>query len=210
MRTFAIALLGALLLAGAADARKKRTYCQKAVSAQHGKLVKRTGGVTVYRTGRLVNACSDAKRFNASLYGMAPGYKVTGVFAKKSRCLAVLMTASGKLPEVLYKDLGDKTDTSSTVDTIGFNHAAATVGSMAVTNNCAAAWGESITDGEASTYRVRVRGFGKATDLSSGVTEIATVTGPADIRKVTAATAGRKVVVKWTQAGAAQSKTVPE
>lgn len=204
-----LSVLAVALLAGNADARKK-TYCQKAVSVRHSKVVARKNGVTVYRDGSTINACSDAKRFDAGLYIMDPGYRVARVSAAKSRCLAILFTAKGQLPKILTKDLGGKTAGSS-LQTIGFGYPAARVGSLSVSTNCAAAWGESVTDGAGTkAFHVQLKAFGAATDVQSGiVNEVATVKAPDDIKHVSVKAVGRKVKVRWTQGGAPQSKTLP-
>jgi hypothetical protein len=55
--------------------------------------------------------------------------------------------------------------------------ATATVGSLSVSAHCAAAWGESVTNGAGdTTYRVRVQSSGAANELESGTTiDVATV-----------------------------------
>lgn len=205
-----VALLAVALSAGTADAKKHKTFCQKAVKAEKAKVVARKGGVTVYRRGQVVSACSDAKRKAAGLLIMDPGYKVTKVAAANKRCLAFLMTGKGKLPVILVKDLAGK-EIGSSETIVGFDNPAGTVGSLSVSSNCAAAWGESVTDASgATTYRVRAKAFGAATVLPFGVVnEIATVNAADDIAHVAIKAAGRKVVVGWTQGGAPQSKTLP-
>lgn len=76
-----VAMLAVALFAGTADAKKRATFCQKAVKAEKAKVVAKRGGVTVYRTGQVVNACSDAKRKALGLLIMDKGYKVTRVAA---------------------------------------------------------------------------------------------------------------------------------
>lgn len=205
-----VAVLAVALFAGTADAKKHQTYCQKAVKAEKAKVVAKQGGVTVYRTGRVVNACSDAKRKALGLLIMDPGYKVARVAGANKRCVAILMTGKGKLPEILTKDLaGREIGSSETI--VGFNNPAGSVASLSVSSNCVAAWGESVTDGSgATTYRVRAKAFGAASALTFGlVNEIATVTAADDIAHVTIKAAGRNVVVRWTQGGTPQTKTLP-
>jgi hypothetical protein len=215
MRLLALAgavLASALLAAalpGTGDAKKKKTFCQKAVARFPGtKVESKKGGVTVYRQGRTVNACTNKHKVSGGYYIMDPGYKIAKVAAANKRCLAVLMTANGQPPEILFKDLaGD--EVGSTVTVVGFGQESASVGSIATTRNCGTAWGERVTGGGTTTYTVRVKGFGAATDLPRGPLDVATVGGEDDIRHVTAKAAGRKVDVSWTQGGARQTRTVP-
>jgi hypothetical protein len=120
------------------------------------------------------------------------------------------MTGKGKLPTILFKDLAGK-EIGSSETIVGYNYPAGTVGSLSVSSNCAAAWGESVTDASgATTYRVRAKGFGAASDLQTGaVVDVAAVNAADDIAHVTLKAAGRKVAVRWTQAGAPQTKTLP-
>src|ERR1700709_1710038 len=99
MKPLALALLALALVAGTADAKKKRTFCQKAVSREHGKVVAKKGGVTVYRRGRTFSACSNAKRKVLGLYSYDAGHKITQVAAANKRCLAVKLGGPGKLDE---------------------------------------------------------------------------------------------------------------
>jgi hypothetical protein len=122
----------------------------------------------------------------------------------------MLFTSKSGLPEILFKDLAGK-DVGSAIQQVGYGQPAATVGSLAMSTNCAAAWGESVTDGAGTaTYRVRVRTLSPANALPHGlVTEVATVAAPDDIAHVKATAAGKQVKVAWTLAGAPQSATLP-
>jgi hypothetical protein len=204
-----VLVLVALVALGGNTADAK-TYCQKATARKGTKIVARTDGVTVSREGRAVSACSDAKRVSLGLYIMDPGYKVAKVVATKHRCVAILFTAKGKLPSILFKDLAGKMIGSALVQ-VGFNQPAATVGSLSMSTNCAAAWGESVSDGAGGTvYRVRVKSLSSANALPDGVTtEVATVAAADDIAHVKAAASGKQVRVSWTLAGAPQSATLP-
>jgi hypothetical protein len=210
MKPLALAVLALALVAGTADAKKKKTFCQKAVSRDHGKVVSKKGGVTVYRRSSTFSACSNAKRKLQALYSYDPGYKITQVAAANKRCLAVKLGGPGKLDEILFKDIAGK-EIGSSVTIVGYGFPKGVVGSLSVSSNCVAAWGEAVTNADgATTYRVRLKAFGAATDVPSGVVnEIATVAGPDDIAHVHVKAAGRKVTVSWTQGGVAQSRTLP-
>jgi hypothetical protein len=199
-------LVPLVLLAGTADAAKRKTFCQKAAKAGHYKVFVKRNGVTVYKDMTL---CSDAKR-KVESYALDTGYKITDVVAANKRCVMVLATGKGKLPNILFKDLGGK-QIGASVTIVGYGNPAGSVGSMSVSKNCVGAWGESVTDAaNATTYRVRVKAFGTASDVPSGiVNEIATVAANDDIKHVSVSDAGRKATVRWTLAGAAQSKTLP-
>jgi hypothetical protein len=205
----AVLLLAGLLLGGTADAKKKRTFCQKAMRAEKGKLVKKTHGVTVFRVSRTYSVCSDAKRFVAAYWSADPGEKATKIAAANKRCVAILFTSAKGLPEILFKDMGDKSP-GAPAQIVGFGNPAATVGSLAVSRNCAAAWGESVTDAAGNTvYAVKVKGFGPGTSLTTAVTNVATVKTADDIAHVGIKAASKGVTVSWTDAGAKQSKTLP-
>jgi hypothetical protein len=210
MKPLALALLALALVAGTADAKKKRTFCQKAIAQEHAKLVAKQGGVTVYRRSRTFSGCSNAKRKVLALYSYDPGYKITKVAAANKRCLAVRLGGPGKLDQLLIKDLAGK-EIGSSVTIVGYGNPKGVVRSMSVSKNCVLAWGEAVTDAAGTTtYRVRLKAFGAATDVKSGiVNEIATVAGPDDIAHVAVKAAGRKVTVSWTQGGARQSRTLP-
>lgn len=206
MRALAAAVITASvsLLAGGADARQ--TYCQKAARGE--KVVAKQNGVTVYRSGRVYSACSDSKRRALTLYVVDPGVKAKLVRAANGRCLSILFTGKNRLPEILFKDLGQKTS-SVTVRTVGYGSPAASVGSLAVSKNCAAAWGQSISDGAGTTTRqVVAEGFGAATSLTSATT-LATVAARDDTRHVGVKAAGRRVKVSWTEKGKRKSQTLP-
>jgi hypothetical protein len=211
MKRLAIAMLAfALLAAGNADAKKKRTYCQKAVRAEKAKVVAKKHGVTVYRRGRVASACSDKKKKALGLYIFDAGYKITQVAAANKRCVAIRFGGQGKLDQILTKDLAGK-EIGSSVTIVGYNNPVGLVRSMSVSDNCVLAWGELVTDAAGtSTYRVRAKAFGAASDVTSGiVNEIATVAGPDDIAHVSIKASGRAVTVRWTQGGVPQSKLLP-
>jgi len=210
MKRLLIAAFALALVPGVAEAKKKKTYCQRAVALEHGKVVKKTNGVTVYTRSRSFSACSDSKRKAFGLYVLDPGYKITQVVAAKGRCVAIRYGGKGKLDQILTKDLGGK-EIGSSVTVVGYNNPAGIVGSMAVSTNCVVAWGEAVTDAAGTTtYRVRLKAFGAATDVTSGVVnEIATVGSFDDIRHVSVKAVGRKVVVSWTQGGVRQSRSLP-
>jgi hypothetical protein len=97
------------------------------------------------------------------------------------------------------------------VTIVGYNNPVGLVGSLSVSRNCVAAWGEAVTDAAGTTtYRVRAKAFGAATDVKSGIVyEIATGAAADDVKHVSVKASGRKVVVSWTQGGARQSTTLP-
>jgi hypothetical protein len=206
-------MLALAFLAGSADAnaRKKRTYCQKAVSREHGKIVEKENGVTVYTRSRTFSACSDAKKKVLGLYILDPGYRITEVEATSKRCLAVKFGGRGKLDQILFKDIAGK-EIGSSITIVGYNNPAGIVGSLSVSTNCVAAWGEAVTDAAGTTtFRVRLKAFGAASDVQPGIVhEIATVAAPDDIKHVSVKSSGRKVTVTWTQGGARQSMTLPQ
>ena len=211
MKRLAFVMLAlALLVTGSADAKKKRTFCQKAVAREKARVVAKENGVTVHRRSRTFTACSNKYRKNLGLYSYDAGYRIKEVEATSKRCLAVLMSGAGKLDEILFKDIAGK-EIGSSVQIIGFGNPAGTVGSLSVSKNCVAAWGEAVTDSAGATgYRVRLKAFGAASDVMPGVVhEIATVSAPDDIAHVGVKAVGRKVTVTWTQGGAAQSRTLP-
>lgn len=205
----AIAVLAVVLLAGSADAARKKTFCQKWVKADKGKVVSNKNGVTVYTRSRSVSACTDRYRKALGLYGFDPGYRVSQVAAANKRCVAIKFSGKGKLDEILFKDVAGK-EIGSSVTIVGYNYPSGLVGSLSVSDNCVAAWGEAVSDGSTTTYRVRLKAFGAASDVKPGIVhEIATVPAQDDIEHVSVKAAGRKVVVRWTQGGVAQTKTLP-
>lgn len=210
MKRLAVALLAFALIAGTADARKKRTFCQKAVRAEKGKVVEKENGVTVYTRSRSFSACSDAKRKALGLYILDPGYRITEVEATSKRCVAIKFGGPGKLDQILFKDIGGK-EIGSSVTIVGYSHPSGIVGSLSVSKNCVAAWGEAVTDAAgATTFRVRLKAFGAASDVQSGIVhEIATVAAPDDIKHVGVKANGRKVTVTWTQGGVRQTRVLP-
>lgn len=210
MKPLALAVLALALVAGTADAKKKRTFCQKAVHREKGKVVAKKGGVTVYTRSRSFSACADKKKKDLGLYILDPGYKITRVAAANQRCLAVKIGGAGKLDQLLVKDLAGK-EIGSSVTIVGYGNPKGLVGSMSVSKNCVLAWGEAVTNSEGTTtYRVRLKAFGAATDVPSGVVnEIATVASQDDISHVGVKAVGRKVTVSWTQGGVRQTRTLP-
>jgi hypothetical protein len=210
MKRLAVAMLAFALLAGTADAKRKRTFCQKAVRAEKGEVVAKENGVTVYTRSRSFSACSDKKRKALGLYILDPGYRITEVEATSRRCVAIKFGGRGKLDQILFKDIAGK-EIGSSVTIVGYGNPAGIVGSLAVSANCVAAWGEAVTDAAGTTtYRVRAKAFGAASDVQPGIVhEIATVAAPDDIAHVSINAAGRKATVTWTQGGARQSVTLP-
>jgi hypothetical protein len=127
--------------------------------------VAKKGGVTVYRRSGTFSRCSNKKRKVLALYTYDPGYKITQVAAANNRCLAVKLGGPGKLDEILIKDLAGK-EIGSSVTIVGYGNPKGVVSSMSVSSNCVLAWGEAVTDGAGtSTYRVRLKAFGAATDV---------------------------------------------
>jgi hypothetical protein len=126
------------------------------------------------------------------------------------RCVAIEFTAPNKLPELNVKDLAEKHLTYYSIP-IGGDNPSAAVGSLAVSSNCATAWGESDTDASGNTsYRIRAVGFSNATSLSrTSFTEVASVNAAADTKHVGIAAAGRRVTVKWTEGGVPKQATLP-
>jgi hypothetical protein len=185
------------------------TYCAKAIKKAKGKRDAKVAGVTVFHAGRTVYACSDKRRKSVALSFMGTGQKVAKVKAAKARCVAIVVAGNSGLPEIIWKDLASK-ETSTSVTTIGYGQTSAKVESLAVTTNCAAAWGESVTSGASTAYAVKARGIGSGTSLPAGSsTTVATPATADDVRHVTAAASGTRVVVGWTEAGVKQSKTLP-
>ena len=82
---------------------------------------------------------------------------------------------------------------------------------MSVSKNCVAAWGDAVTDAAGTTtFHVRLKAFGAASDMQSGIVhEIATVGSADDIAHVGVKAVGRKVTVTRTQGGVGQSRTLP-
>jgi hypothetical protein len=116
----------------------------------------------------------------------------------------------GKLDQILTKDVAGK-EIGSSITIVGYGNPVGLVRSMSVSKNCVLAWGELVTDAAGtSTYRVRSKAFGAASDVTEGiVNEIATVGGPDDIAHVSIKADGRKVTVRWTQGGVPQTKVLP-
>jgi hypothetical protein len=208
--TAAVVLILVAFVGTTATAADARTYCQKATARKGTTILVRVDGVTVYREGRAVSACSDAKRKDLGLFIMDPGYKVAKVVSAQHRCVAILFSAKGKLPEILFKDLAGK-DIGSAVETPGYGSPAATVGALSMSKNCAVAWGDAVSDGAGgTTYSIRVRTLSTANALPEGLTTtVATVAAADDIAHVKATAAGKQVRVTWTLAGAPQSATLP-
>jgi hypothetical protein len=216
-RLAAAALTLAVLAVAVGDAGAKQTYCQKAVSKAHGKVVWKKHGVTLYRapvsggSGRDFFACSDAKHtWRPVLRDFSSKKKPALVRVAGKHCVAIVFTAPGKLPELAMKDLVEKNTIYYTL-TIGSGNPSAVVGSLAVSSNCATAWGESVTDGSGNTsHRIRAVGFSKATSLPrDSLTEVAAVQAEGDTKHVGIAAAGKRVTVKWTEAGAPKQATLP-
>jgi hypothetical protein len=216
MRRLALAalpfvLLSPLVLLSTGAEAGKKTYCERVVAQQRGsKVVRKENGVTVYTTGRTINACSDKHKFAAGLSIMDPGYKITEVEATNHRCLAVKSGGKNKLDQILSKDLAGK-EVGSTITIVGFGNPKGTVGSMAVSKNCALGWGESVTDAAGTTTRrIRLKGFGAQNSLQRNiVNEIATVEKRDDVKHVAVKAKRRKVKISWTESGRKQSRTLP-
>jgi hypothetical protein len=210
MRRLAAAVLTlAVVAAAGGDAGARQTYCQKRVQSEHGKVVSKQSGVTVYRSGQIYSVCSDAKRWATSVLVADPGVKPALIRAANKRCVAIVFTRPKQLPDLAVKDLAEK-NTLSYHQIIGYGNPSAAVGSLAVSSNCASAWGVSISDGSGSTsYSIQAKGFGTATSLPASVTQVAVVNAAADTRHVGIAAAGKRVTVKWTEAGVAKQATLP-
>jgi hypothetical protein len=212
----AAALTLALLVAAGGESGAKQTYCQKTIASQHGKVVWNKHGVIIYRVPlsggwRSFNACSDSRRHASPIFtDVHSNAKPALIQVAAKHCVAIVFTAPKQLPELALKDLAENNLRYYGL-TIGGGNASAKVGSLATSSNCAAAWGDSVTDGSGSTsYHVRAVGFGKGTSLShDAVTDVATVQAAADTKKVGITSAGKRVKVTWTEAGAAKQATLP-
>ena len=213
MRTLvAAALTLAVLAVTGVDAGAKQTYCQKTIASLKGKVVWKKHGVTLYRTSsgssRVWGACSDARRSARTVY-VSGSAKPKLIRVAGKRCVAIVFKAPKKLPELAMKDLAEKNAVFYTFP-LGNGNPSAAVGSLAVSSNCAAAWGESDTDGAGSTsHHIRAVGFSKATSLSGDVTEVATVKSAADTKHVGIKAAHKRVKVKWTESGVTKRVTLP-
>ena len=216
MRTLVAASLTlAVLAVTGVDAGAKQTYCQKTIAALEGKVSWHKHGVTLYRThsgsSRIWGACSDAKRSARTVYVDSSSNKAKPKLIRVAgkRCVAIEFKARKKLPELAMKDLVEKNALFYTFP-LGNGNPSAAVGSLAVSSNCAVAWGESDTDGSGLTsHHIRALGFSKATSLSGNVTEVATVNTPADTKHVGIKAAHKRVKVKWTESGVVKRVTLP-
>jgi hypothetical protein len=218
-RLAAAVLTLAVLAATGSDAGAKQTYCQKTVALAHGTVLWKKNGVTIYRTsvhtiggtGRNYFACSEAKHTWRQVFhdGTATAKpRLIRVAAK--RCVAIEFTAPNGPPQIYMKDIFEKNAIFYSVTT-GDGDPSAAVGSLAVSSNCAAAWGESVTDGSGNaSHRIRAVGFSNATSLRRDrITEVAAVPNVSDTRHVGIAAAGKRVTVKWTEVGAPKQATLP-
>lgn len=212
MRALAVACaalaLGAMLPAQAA-AKTPTTFCGKVVHAARGTIDRRVNGVTVWHRGLVIHACSDRFRRAYALLIAGKGVRVALVRASNRRCLAIVLAKAGALPQIVFRDLAGK-QADSAAQTVGFGASSASVGSLAVSSNCAAAWGQTVTDaGGASVSSIVAKGFGAATALSSAVSQIAIVVGPDDTKNVDVIAAGRSVTVSWKESGVRKAAALP-
>ena len=212
MRAFAVALtvlaLGATLSAQAV-AKTPRTFCGKIVHAARGTIDRRVNGVTVWHRGLVIHACSDRFRREYALLITGKGVRVALVRASNRRCLALVLSKAGALPQIVFRDLGARQGDSA-AQTVGFGAVSASVGSLAVSSNCAAAWGQTVTDAAGgSVSSIIAKGFGAATALSSAASQIAIVAGPDDTKNVDVVAADRGVTVSWKESGARKAASLP-
>jgi hypothetical protein len=200
--------LGTTAVPGA-QAKAPATFCGKVVHNGRGTIDRRVNGVTVWHRGLVIHACSDRFRRAYVLLIADQGVRVALVRAARQRCVAIVLTKAGTLPEIVLKDLAAKRD-DSIGQTVGFGAASASVGSLAVSSNCAAAWGQTIIDASgAATSSVVAKGFGAATSLTAAVSEVAIVAGPDDTKDVAIAAAGRGVTVSWREGGQSRAVSLP-
>ena len=203
--TVAVAL-SAVCAAGANAAGS--SYCAKNVRGGRGTVDARVNGVTVWHRGVVVHACSDRFRRTYALLIVDKKVRISLVRASHQRCVAIVLTSTGKLPQILFKDLAGK-QVGSTAQVVGFGSASASVGSLSVSSNCAAAWGQTAIDAAgAATSSIVAKGFGAATSLTTAVSQIAIVPAAADTTNVAILTAGRGVTVSWKQGGIVQLATL--
>jgi hypothetical protein len=184
--TIAVALSAAY--AAGADAAGS-SYCAKNVRVGRGVVDARVNGVTVWHRGVVVHACSDRFRRAYALLIADKKVRISLVRASKQRCVAIVLTSTGRLPQILFKDLAGK-QLGSSSQVVGFGNASASVGSLAVSSNCAAAWGQTVVD-------------------SAGTTTSSIVASVADTSNVAILAAGRGVTVSWKQSGVAQVASLP-
>lgn len=212
MRALAAAVvavaLSATLAAGAGGA-SSGGYCSKIVRGARGTVDARVNGVTVWHRGVVIHACSDRFRRAYALLIADRKVRVARVRASRQRCVAIALTTPGKLPQILFRDLAGK-QSDSAVQVVGFGSASATIGSLAVSSNCAAAWGQTVVDAAgAATSSIVAKGFGAATAMTAAVDQIAIVPSPADTANVDVLAAGRGITVSWKQAGVRQVASLP-
>jgi hypothetical protein len=202
----ALAAVGAVF-AGTADAKKKKTFCAKAIARQHGKVFKKTGGVTVYTVGGGgVNVCSNKYRTDQGLVTLEVGNKLAAAQGAKARCIAFYTRAKPTaMPSLYMRDMKGKS-VGTAVQVIGYPNPGGAILSMSVTRNCAVAWGESA----GGVRRVRLKAIGAQNDLQEGLAvDVATVDSDADLKAVKAKAQGKQVKVSWTQGGQPQSAVYP-
>ena len=122
-------LAAGIALSVAPAAQAKRTYCQKwaAADPDKPKVVKKTGGITVYRASRTYSACSDALKKGYALTIADDGQTAKTIVTARKRCLAILFSGGTSPPEILIRDLGAKSR-SSAVRTVGYGTTGAAVG----------------------------------------------------------------------------------
>ncbi|HZO37002.1 MAG TPA: hypothetical protein VFB41_09020 [Solirubrobacteraceae bacterium] len=212
MRALAAAIVAVALSAAfatVAGAATSSGYCARNVKLGRGTVDRRVNGVTVWHRGVVVHACSDRFRRAYALMIVDSKARVSLVRASKQRCVAIALTRTGKLPQILFKDLAGK-DVGTSVQVVGFGAASASIGSLAVSANCAAAWGQTVVDAAGTTTSsIVAKGFGAATALTSAVSEIAIVASAADTTNVAMLAAGRGVTVSWKQSGVRQAASLP-
>src|SRR6476646_8615088 len=144
MRALAAAVVAVALSAACAGGASAAgsSYCAKNVRVGRGTVDGHVNGVTVWHRGVVVHACSDRFRRAYALLIADRKVRVSLVRASRQRCVAIVLTSSGRLPQILFKDLAGK-QVGSSAQVVGFGSTSASVGSLAVSSNCAAAWGRT-------------------------------------------------------------------
>lgn len=200
-------LAAGIALSVAPAAQAKRTYCQKwaAADPDKPKVVKKTGGITVYRASRTYSACSDALKKGYALTIADDGQTAKTIVTARKRCLAILFSGGTSPPEILIRDLGAKSR-SSAVRTVGYGTTGAAVGALKMATNCSLAWSE-VVEGAVTVYG---RGIAPFSAIPEGTSTVAgTAATIAEARSVTIRAAGKGATIGWLSGGVAQSKTLP-
>lgn len=208
MRLLPLALLAAAVLAasvGPADAKKKSSYCAKAVKELKGKVKARSGGVVFFLTGKTINVCSAKYKKTAGLTSLDDGQKFASAKAVRSRCIAIYVKGSSKASsEMQYADFVK--DVGTAVQEIAYPDTGGTVLSYSVSKNCALAWGQSVPAGRS----IQLVSNGPFNNLTRGLHyTVATVDSDDDLKAVKATAKGKDVKVTWKQDGKKQSQVYP-